>query len=125
MSLKRSIPATLQKPVLAMPVRPLGFADLKVVEQALADVASDWSVELDGVSLREASLVVLPDSGDDAMGPGFIISREDFGFRLDQLHWDVMQEIGSYAILSEAIAAVCAQLLFSAGRTYPRSLTLH
>ena len=124
MSLKRSSSATLQKPVLAMPAGRLGLAELRIVEQALADVASDWSVELNGISVEDASLVVLPEGGDDAMGPSFVISRESFGFRLDQLHWDVMQEIGIYAALGEAIAAVWVRLA-RADLTYPVSLTLH
>jgi len=125
MSLKRSSPTTLRKLLPAMPVRPLGLAELTIVEQALADVASDWSVELDGVSVEDVSLVVLPDGGDDAMGPSFVISRENFGFRVDQLHWDLMQEIGTYAALAEAIAAVRVRLLLNAGPVYPVSLTLH
>ncbi len=125
MTSKRSSPAAPQKPLQVMPIRRLGLAELGIVEQALADVASHWSVELDGVSVENTSLVVLPDSGDDAMGPSFVISRESLGFRLDQLHWDLMQEIGTFAILADAIAAIRVRLLSNPAPTCLMSLTLH
>jgi hypothetical protein len=110
MSLKRSSQATIQKPVIAMPSRPLGLAEARFVEDALADVAPDWSVDLDGICDHEASLVLLPEGGDDAMGPSFVIRRENFGFRLDQLHWDKMQEVGTYHALADVVTAVQERL---------------
>jgi hypothetical protein len=95
---------------LAAPTRPLGLADLRFVEESLGDVAPGWSVDLHGTCADEASLVLLPEGGDDAMGPSFIISRDDLGFRVDQLHWDVMQEIGMYSELGDAVAAVAMRL---------------
>ncbi len=110
MSLKRSSHATIQQPVGAMPSRPLGLAEARFVEDALSDVAPDWSVDLEGVCEHEASLVLLPEGGDDAMGPSFVIRRETFGFRLDQLHWDKIQELGIYPALADAVTAVQERL---------------
>ena len=54
----------------------------------MAEIAPDWSVELQGICAEEATLVLMPDGGDDANGPSFVISQETFGFRMDQVHWD-------------------------------------
>jgi hypothetical protein len=110
MSLKRSSQTTIQKPVVAMPTRPLGLPELSFVEDALADSSLDWSVDLHGICEHEACLVLLPEGGDDAVGPSFVISRESFGFRLDQVHWDTMHEVGTYAALAEVTAAVQGRL---------------
>jgi hypothetical protein len=125
MSLKRSSQATIQKPVIAMPCRPLGLAEARFVEDALSEVAPDWSVDLEGVCEHEASLVLLPEGGDDAMGPSFVIRREDFGFRLDQLHWDKMQEVGTYPALADVVTAVQERLGLGYGFGIPASSTCH
>ena len=43
------------------------------------EIAPDWAVELEGICDEEATLVVLPEGGDDAIGPSFVISRETYG----------------------------------------------
>jgi hypothetical protein len=106
MSLKRSTQAAIQKPVTALPSRLLGLAEKRFVEDALSEVAPEWSVDLDGICEHDASLILLPEGGDDEMGPSFVISRECFGFRLDQLHWDQMHEVGTYPALADVISAV-------------------
>ena len=40
-----------------------------------------------GICANEATLVVTPEDGDDETGPSFVISRETYGLRLDQVHW--------------------------------------
>ncbi len=114
MPFKRSSQATLLKSVVAMPGRQLGLAEKKFVEDALSDVAPDWSVDLDGVCDYEASLILLPEGGDDELGPSFLIRRESYGFRLDQLHWDEMHEVGTYSALADVISAVQGRLAFGA-----------
>ena len=77
----------------AAPVRPIGASDLDFVQRAMDEIAPQWSVELQGICVDEATLVLLPEDGDDAMGPSFLISRETCGFRLDQMQWDVLTEL--------------------------------
>ncbi len=125
MSQKRPVPSARPMSAAAMRTRPLGEADLQHVERVLAEFAPEWSVELHGICAEEAGLVVLPEDGDDTMGPSFTISREDYGLRLDQLHWDEMTEIGVYASLSEALDSICMLLAVWSGVGLPPSVTIH
>jgi hypothetical protein len=95
---------------LQIRIEPLGNRDRMAVESTLAEVAPDWSVELQGICTEEATLIVLPEGGDDAYGPSFAISRDAFGLRLDQLHWDELTEIGVYASMNDLLDAMCVQL---------------
>jgi hypothetical protein len=109
----------------SVPVRPLGNADLMLVQNAMEDIAPEWSVELHGICVDEATLVLLPEGGDDAMGPAFLISRETYGFRLDQVHWDVVTEFGVFASLDDVVTALGVRLAFFPGMTIPASMTVH
>ena len=91
----------------------------------MADVAPEWSVELQGICADEASLVVLPEDGDDAKGPSFMISRETYGFRIDQVHWDVVTEIGVFAAMADIVRVLRLRLAFCYGVETPNSVTLH
>ena len=101
------------------------MVDLNFVEDALANVAPDWSVDLDGTYIGGTTLVLLPEGGDDANGPSFVISRENFGFKLDQLHWDEMHELGTYPALADVVTAVQMRLSLDCHRAAALSLTLH
>jgi hypothetical protein len=125
MSTKRSGQPISQKAALALPVPALGVSDLIVMQIALLEAASDWSVELQGVCADDATLVVLPDGGDDAMGPSFQISRAAHGLQVDQVHWDVVTEVGVYPSLAEVIEALRPRLDFCSGLGAPASATLH
>src|ERR1700735_2435255 len=96
MSTKRSGVQTNPYVTFAAPARPIGASDLDFVQRAMDEIAPQWSVELQGICVDEATLVLLPEDGDDAMGPSFLISRETYGFRLDQVHWDVLTEYGVF-----------------------------
>lgn len=125
MSIKRPGYHAILDSAFAMPFRPLGGADLALVRNEMAEIAPDWSVELHGICAAEATLVLLPESGDDAMGPSFMISREACGFRLDQVHWDVVTEFGIFASLHDVVAAMAGRLVFFPGTATPASVTLH
>jgi hypothetical protein len=106
-------------------VRWLAQADVTLVQRAIADIAPEWSVELHGLCAEEATLVLLPDGGDDARGPSFLISQDGTGYVVDQVHWDLVTEIGIFTSRDAAMAAVCACLgLYIAGDA-PRPYTLH
>lgn len=120
-------PGNLIKPTSAIAIRPrpLGQADLAIVRHAVAGVAPDWSVELEGACAQDATLVLCPADGDDAHGPSFTISREAGGFRVDQVHWDTPTEIGVFSSLSDVVATLRVRLAFCLGGTPPASVTLH
>ena len=125
MSIKRPGYHTTLDLAFTMPFRPLGDADLALVRNEMADIAPEWSVELHGICADEATLVLLPEGGDDAMGPSFMISRETYGFRLDQVHWDVVTEFGVFASLNDVVAALAARLAFLPDTATPASVTVH
>jgi len=108
-----------------LPPRPLGQADWLAAQSMLAEIAPDWSVELVGICTDEASLVILPEGGDDACGASFAISREAYGLRLDKVHWDEMTEVGVFASLADALDAIGASLYGWSGLWAPATVTLH
>ncbi|MDR3531930.1 MAG: hypothetical protein P4L90_15450 [Rhodopila sp.] len=125
MSIKRPGDQISQNGAFAVRARPLGYTELAMMQQAIAEVAPDWSVELQGICADEATLVLLPEDGDDATGPSFVISRETYGFRLDQVHWDTLTEVGVFASLNDVLGALRIRLAFCSGRAAPPSVTLH
>ncbi len=125
MSVKRSSLASSQNAVPVGPIDPLGLAELAYVRDALGDFAPDWSVDLHGICVHEATLVLLPEAGDDAFGPSFVISVESLGYRVDQVRWDVAQEVGIYPTLADVLAAVRVRLAFHVCLTETPSLTVH
>jgi hypothetical protein len=106
-------------------IQPLGLTDLRFVRDAIESFAPDWTAELAGICVDEATVVVVPESGDDASGPSFVISRDSFSYRLDRIHWDLMNEVGSFASLGDVMTAVriCVRKGEPASRAL--SLTLH
>lgn len=110
---------------IAIAPSPISLRDLQIVEAMLADVAPQWTVELHGVSVDDTSLIILPEDGEDALGPSFTINSSDFGLRLDQIHWDELTEIGSFTSLSAAVDAIALILRdFGAPRRLA-SVTIH
>lgn len=106
-------------------VPPLGTADLSYVQRAMAEIAPDWSVEMEGICTDDATLVVVPEDGEDATGPSFVVSRETYGLRVSQLHWDALTEVGVFASLCDVLTALQARLAFCTDMTVPASVTLH
>ena len=125
MSYKRSGGQTNQKTAIAVPVPPLGVADQAFFQSVINDIAPGWIVELQGICADEASLILVPDGGEDQLGPSFCITRESYGLRLDQVQWDEMTEIGIYASLREVLDTVCHRLAFCAEVIRPGSVTVH
>ena len=125
MSIKRPGFQTNEDLAFTAPVRPIGDADLDFVQRAMAEIAPEWTVEMGGICADEATLVLLPEGGDDAMGPSFMISRETYGFRIDQVHWDEVTEIGVYATMHDIVDVLRLRLAFCAGLEAPVSVTVH
>jgi hypothetical protein len=116
MSTKRSAVHTRQELAFAMRVQPIGGLDLALVKAAMADSAPEWTVELHGIC---------SDDGEDEMGPSFMISRESYGFRIDQVHWDVVTEIGVFATMRDIVKVLRHRLAFHFSGEVPVSVTLH
>ena len=125
MSIKRPASQSSQDRAFAVRPRPLGEAEHAWVQHAMAEITLEYSVELQGICADEAALVLLPEGGDDANGPSFMISREAWGLRLDQMHWDMLTEVGSFATLAEVMDALRSRMAFRISQGAPASVTLH
>lgn len=125
MSIKRPGFQTIQDLAFTVGVEPLSAADRAFLEQAMMEIAPDLSVELHGVCADAAFLILLPEDGDDAKGPSFMISRETFGFRLDQVHWDAVTEVGVFASLNDVVTVLGVRLAAFPDGTAPASVTVH
>ena len=125
MSAKRSGDFRRQPIVIASTVGPLGDAELSLAVVALADIAPQWSVELQGICSEQTTLVLLPEDGDDENGPSFVVSREAYGFRLDQIHWDAFSEVGVFTSFNDVLVALRVRLGFCSSLSVPASVTIH
>lgn len=125
MSVKRPTSDLGRPAIIAVNSSPLGTVELRAMTDALADIAPGWTVDLLGICVEEATLVVLPEGGDDRLGPSFILSREAFGYRVDQVHWDLLTEIGHFTVFSEAAATIRQCVRLSIPMTVPPSVMCH
>jgi hypothetical protein len=110
---------------LALTPAAFSSRELQIVEAIVADIAPAWSVELHGVSAEDTSLIILPEDGDDAFGPSLMISREDYGLRLDQIRWDELTEIGTFPTLGDVVDAIAHILQDYSDFKLPQSVTIH
>jgi hypothetical protein len=122
---KRAIPGSLDTSALALTPAAFSGRDLQIVEAMLADIAPAWSVELHGVSAEDTSLIILPEDGEDALGPSLMISRENYGLRLDQIRWDELTEIGTFPTLGDVVDAIAHILQDYSDFKLPQSATIH
>jgi hypothetical protein len=125
MSIKRGSEQVGISNAFAAPVHPLSATDLAVVRRAMAEIAPEWAVELENTCAGEATLVLVPDDGDDLVGPSFVISRETYGLRVDQVHWDALTEVGVFASLNEVLKVLHARLACCIDTVIPASITVH
>jgi hypothetical protein len=125
MSNKRPGEQTNPEAASLLPVRPLGGAELVLIQLGISEIAPDWAAELLGICSEEATVVVLPKNGDDAMGASFVISRETYKFRVDQIHWDEMTEVGLFTSLDDVLQTLRVRLAFYVAGGEPTSGTLH
>jgi hypothetical protein len=125
MSIKRRFEQNSLVTTFAAPVPSLGDSDLAMVQRAMAEITPDWAVALESICADETTLVLVPDDGDDRSGPSFVISREPYGLRVDQVHWDEVTEIGVFASLTAALKVLRLRLAFCIDSTVPASATIH
>jgi hypothetical protein len=124
-SYKRSGDQAGRTSAFALKTPPLGQADLAIFRQLIDEIAPDWTVELQGLCAEEACLVLLPEGGDDSNGPSFVVSRENFGFKLDRLHWDELTEVGMYASRADVLKAIHCRIAFFSESPHLSSVTIH
>jgi hypothetical protein len=104
---------------------PLGSRDLKLFRSVLGVIAPAWTVELHGFCADEASLIVVPNSGEDSTGPSFAVTREGYGFKLDRVRWDLATEVGMYSSLTNVLVAIRSQIARCVASPDGGSVTIH
>ena len=125
MPIKRRFEQNSLVATFAAPVPPPGDLDLALVQRAIAEITPDWAVALESICVDETTLVLVPDDGDDRSGPSFVISRETYGLRVDQVHWDAVTEVGVFTSLRDVLEVLRLRLAFCMDKTVPGSVTLH
>ena len=125
MSFKSSGDHATLKSAFALKALPLGASDMVLLQFAVDDIAPGWTVELSDVCADDASLILLPDGGEDSIGPSFAVTRESYGLRLDQVRWDEMTEIGVYPSLPDVLEAIRCCVAFCTNFTAIGSATIH
>ena len=94
----------------SLATKPIGYNDLCLVADAIADVAPDWTVELSCAFPGDANIVIMPEGADDLIGPTFLVYQDRNSFHLDQFQWDILNCVGDYSCLRDAVLAVVACL---------------
>jgi hypothetical protein len=110
--------ANFAKPQASEP-KLLNWDDLDLVIELLAEVAPDWTAELNHASADESTIVVTPEGANDLIGPAFVLSSSRAGVELSQFRWDEYRKLGDFLFLSGALAAMRARLVPLAARSVP------
>ena len=88
----------------------LTWDDLDVVVALLAEIAPEWSAELNQAGPDESTIVVLPKGANDLIGPAFVLHRIRGRVHLDQFRWDEYRKLGGVRCLADALAVLQARL---------------
>lgn len=88
----------------------LTWADLDVVRELLAELAPDWTAELNQASPNESTIVVTPAGANDLVGPAYILQRDRGRVQLDQFRWDEYRKLGGFPTLDAALAVLRSRL---------------
>jgi hypothetical protein len=89
----------------------LNWDDLDMVKELLAEIAPDWSAELNHASHDESTIVVMPPGANDMIGPAFVLHRSNGQVHLDQFRWDEYRKLGGFRTFDDALAAMRSRLV--------------
>jgi hypothetical protein len=89
----------------------LTYSDLAAVRAFVKEIAPSWSAELNQASADESTIVVTPAAANDLLGPAFVLHRIEGRVKLDQFRWDEYRQLGAFATLHQALAAMAARLV--------------
>jgi hypothetical protein len=107
------------------PLEPLGPDHRSYLAAAVADIVPDWTVDLHAEGRADATITIMPEDGDDDLGPTLFVHCDGDTFHLDQLHGDAFSNLGAFGALSDVAHVLrgrlgCLRLLLM-----PVSRTLH
>ena len=80
--------------------------DYSTLAKLVKGVAPDWSMERHRDTMGAVSVIIIPPSVDDTVGPTLIIRKAASVFHLDQFRWDEYDSLGDYLDLDDLSGAV-------------------
>jgi hypothetical protein len=89
----------------------LNWDDLEVVKDLLAEIAPEWTAELNHASQNESTIVVTPAGANDILGPAFVLHRSRGRVHVDQFRWDEYRKLGGFRTFNEALALLRSRLV--------------
>jgi hypothetical protein len=102
-------------------LEPLGREQCSHLTAVIAELVSDWSVELHLDMLRKPMIVILPENLDDVIGPTLVVYGNETAFHLEELHWDTYRKLGEYREWTDVLRAVWLRVFWE----MPFAPTLH
>jgi hypothetical protein len=97
-------------PPAASGPEPLGPGQCEHLASVVAGLGPTWSVELHYDVLGQATIVVLPEDLDDAIGPTLIIHAGQSAFHLEELCGEAYRKLGEHLAWADVLRAVRVRL---------------
>lgn len=107
--LSRQVEDRRSQPPTSRPA-PLGPGQREHLAAVVAALGPTWSVELHDDVPGEATIVILPDDLDLAIGPTLVIHADASAFRLEELDGDTCRKLGDHQAWADVLRAVRIRL---------------
>lgn len=99
-------------PLPANNPEPLGRAQCQRLAAVVASLGPTWSVGLHHDARGKATIVVLPEDLDDAIGPTLIIRATRSGFHLEEMCEDACRSLGEHSAWADVLRTVRIRLIW-------------
>jgi hypothetical protein len=100
---------------------PLGPGQCERLAAVVAELGANWSVELHDDIAGQATLVILPEDLDAAIGPTLVIHADASVFHLEELDGEAWRKLGEHHAWADVLRAVRIRLVWK----MPFLTTLH
>lgn len=100
---------------------PLGQEQCRQVAAVVAELVSDWSVGLHQDILGNPTIVIVPQSLDDAAGPTLFVHREGATLHIEETRWGEYRKLDEYRLWADVLRAVRIRLIWE--MPFPTTLT--
>jgi hypothetical protein len=88
------------------PASGLTREECRMLREAVAGVAPNWSVDIQHDPAGEVLAMVVPPGVDDAEGPVLVVHRVGLLYCLDQYRWDTYSAIGAHDSVEATVSRV-------------------
>jgi len=89
---------------------PLGPGQCEHLAAVVAAVGANWSVELHDDVPGQATIVILPEDRDAAIGPTLIVHADASAFHLEELDGGAYRKLGDHLAWPDVLRAVRIRL---------------